>query len=31
MQFIHRIDPDKTVGLVLALIVPWLPLLAWLS
>jgi len=31
MKFLHRIDPDKAVGIVLALIIPWLPLLSWLS
>jgi hypothetical protein len=31
MKFLHRIDPDKAVGVVLAFIVPWLPLLSWLA
>ena len=31
MQFLHRIDPDQAVGTALSLIIPWLPLLSWLS
>ncbi len=31
MKRLDRIDPDRAVGIVLALILPWLPLLAWLA
>jgi len=31
LRQLRRIDPDKAVGVVLALILPWLPLLSWSS
>ncbi len=31
LRRIRRIDPDRAVGVVLVVILPWLPVLSWSS